>query len=454
VLAQLPGVQEAAVLLREDRRGDKRLVAYVAPAPQARLEGEALRGALRQELPEHMVPSAIVFLETLPLTPNGTVDRRALPAPEASRTAGEGLAPRTPAEELLAGVWAEVLGLERVGIDDDFFALGGHSLLAVRLMARIDQVFGVKLPLSTLFEAPTLEHLARAIQGAPVRRSALVRLHPGGAGRPLFLVHPAGGDVFEYVALAQKLGEERPVYGIQAVVTGNGHPARMEDLAAQYLASVSEVQAEGPWLLAGWSSGAVLAYEMARQIESAGGVTSLLTLFDPPPPVEERREELDDTFLLSTFAALGGLTARRDSIRALLEGLDIETGLDRLMDLARAEGLLPPGVDKPWVRERFELFRRTLTALRTYQPRPYGGKVTLFRAGASLAPGETDLTSGWGLLARTEAHLIPDADHNSLLQRPALDRLVEKLRGDLERADEMDPESCPRGPSSMQASLL
>ncbi|HBL28674.1 MAG TPA: peptide synthase, partial [Acidobacteria bacterium] len=123
--------------------------------------------------------------------------------------------------------------------------LGGHSLLAVRLMARIEHVFGVKLPLSLLFEAPTLGRLAGAIQSAPERRSALVLLQAGGAGRPLFLAHPVGGGVFAYVDLAKRLAPERPVYGLQAVAEGDGRPATLEDLAAQYLARVREVQAEG-----------------------------------------------------------------------------------------------------------------------------------------------------------------------------------------------------------------
>ena len=172
------------------------------------------------------------------------------------------------------------------GSTDDFFELGGHSLLAVRLMAGIEQTFRVKLPLSTLFEAPTVRHLAGAVEGDPVWRSALVRLHPGGSRPPLFLVHPAGGDVFAYVELARKLGTERPVYGLQAALDGADPQPGLEALAARYLASVREVQPEGPWLLAGWSDGAVIAYEMARQAGSPGGAASLLTDVRPAAAAE------------------------------------------------------------------------------------------------------------------------------------------------------------------------
>jgi thioesterase domain-containing protein/acyl carrier protein len=360
------------------------------------------------------------------------VDRKALPAP-GQQSAGERyVAPQTPVEEVLAGIWAEVLGVERVGANSDFFDLGGHSLLAVRVMARIERAFGVKAPISALFEAPTVEQLAKVIQKRPVRRSApLARLHRGGPGRPLFLVHPVGGDVFSYVELAKKLGAQRPVYGVQAVAETNGHAPSMEDVAAQYVRTMRAVQAEGPWLLAGWSSGAVTAYEMARQIESTGGTTALLAMFDPPPPPAGRIDAVDAAALLLAFSRLGGPSEEQGVlIREMLEGLDLEAGLDRLLELARAEGGLRE-LDKPWLRERFNLYRRARATVEGYLPRPYGGRVTLFRADASLAPGATDLTSGWDQLARIEAHLIPDADHGSLLQRPALDQLVEHLEGAL-----------------------
>ncbi|HEX2076721.1 MAG TPA: amino acid adenylation domain-containing protein [Longimicrobium sp.] len=158
-------VHEALVLVREDLPGQKRLVAYVVPREGAEVYSGELRACLQRQLPEHMVPGAFVVLEALPLSPTGKVDRRALPAPEWSGTETY-VAPRTPAEEILAGIWGEVLGLERVGATEDFFALGGHSLLATRVVSRIRQAFGVELPLRALFEAPTVAGLAGRIEQA------------------------------------------------------------------------------------------------------------------------------------------------------------------------------------------------------------------------------------------------------------------------------------------------
>ena len=154
-----PGVRDAVVLAREDTPGDRRLVAYVV----GEAEGPELRRALGERLPEYMVPSALVFLEALPLTPNGKVDRKALPAPERGIEAAS-TAPRTPVEELVAGIWCAVLGLERVGREEHFFELGGHSLLAVQVVSRVREVLGVELPVRRLFEAPTLGALALRIE--------------------------------------------------------------------------------------------------------------------------------------------------------------------------------------------------------------------------------------------------------------------------------------------------
>ncbi|HEX2189372.1 MAG TPA: amino acid adenylation domain-containing protein, partial [Longimicrobiaceae bacterium] len=166
-LREQPGVGAAIVAAREDRPGERRLAAYVAPAPGAAgaPDPAALRAALRARMPEYMVPSAFVVLEALPVTPNGKVDRAALPAPDASaEREGAYVPPRTPAEEVLAGIWAEALGVERVGVEDDFFDLGGHSLLATRVASRVREAFRAELPLRALFEAPTVAELAARIE--------------------------------------------------------------------------------------------------------------------------------------------------------------------------------------------------------------------------------------------------------------------------------------------------
>ncbi|HVR98030.1 MAG TPA: AMP-binding protein, partial [Thermoanaerobaculia bacterium] len=174
VLAALPEVRACAVLVRRDGPGETRLVAYVVYREGGTPRSEELRSRLRERLPDYMVPAAFVVLEALPLTPNGKVDRRALSAsaePERTRSVGSAEAPLDPVEELLAGIWAEVMGLDRVGADEDFFALGGHSLLATRVVSRVRTVLGVELPLRTLFESPTVSGLARVVRESASREA-------------------------------------------------------------------------------------------------------------------------------------------------------------------------------------------------------------------------------------------------------------------------------------------
>src|SRR5690606_31297857 len=256
---------------------------------------DALRARLAAELPDHMLPSAIVELEALPLTPNGKVDRKALPEPAASaEVSAEHVLPRDALERELADIWARALNVPRVGLTDNFFDLGGHSLLAVRIFNEINQSRGLKLPLAALFECPTLGALAmriRELQAAPttaqaVRWTTLVPIEPSGTHPPIFCVAGIGGNPMNARHLAKALGKDQPFYGLQhRGVDGQLPPhRRIEDMAAEFLEHVREIQPRGPHYLTGYSAGGLAAYELAQRLVALGESVPLLVLFDTVNP--------------------------------------------------------------------------------------------------------------------------------------------------------------------------
>ncbi|KAA6213481.1 amino acid adenylation domain-containing protein [Streptomyces albofaciens JCM 4342] len=268
-----------------------------AAAGLARLPG-ALLDALRGTLPEYAVPAAVVVLPALPRTPNGKVDHAALPDPE--RSAGSaGRAPRTAQERRLCAVFAEVLGLPSVGVDDNFFDLGGHSLLATRLARRLETAGAGRVDTSVVYAAPTVAALAAHLgtdDPRPLAFDVLLPLRPvrttdGGTGRdhragdgppPLFCVHPAGGIGWMYAALMRHLGSERPLYALQCRgLDGGGRlPGSVEEMAADYLAEIRSVAPTGPYDLLGWSFGGMVAHAMATALQEQGETVRTLALLD------------------------------------------------------------------------------------------------------------------------------------------------------------------------------
>jgi thioesterase domain-containing protein/aryl carrier-like protein len=299
-------VRWAAVVLREDTPGDQRLVAYLTgdSVPQA----EELRALTAESVPDYMVPAAFVVLEEQPLTHNGKLDVRALPKPGFS-SVQEYRAPRTEREELLCRLFAEVLGTELVGIDDDFFELGGHSLLILRLAGRIRQTLGVDLTVRTLFEAPTVARLEPRL-GSDALDDALDVLLPlrtGGDLPPLFCVHPGLGVGWVYSGLVPALERDRPLYALQARgLTGQGElPASAEEMAEDYLAQIREIQPEGPYHLLGWSFGGLVAHLMATKLQAGGEEVALLALLDAYPTGRKHVEHLGDEFLRGLASLTG-----------------------------------------------------------------------------------------------------------------------------------------------------
>ncbi|MEW1865594.1 amino acid adenylation domain-containing protein [Streptomyces sp. NPDC088194] len=294
VLAGCPGVAQAAVVAREDRPGDKRLVAYLVPMPEGAPQTAELAGRLRRELPDYMVPAAFVTVDALPLTANGKLDRAALPAPDyGARDAGRG--PRTPQEQLLCGLFAEVLGREQVSIDDGFFDLGGHSLLAARLASRVRETLGLELGLRMLFEAPTVAGLTErlAMNDPADALDVLLPLRSTGTATPLFCVHPGGGISWSYSGLLNHLGPQHPVYALQARGLGRPEPLprSYEEMAADYADQVQKIQPEGPYLLLGWSAGGLIAHALSCELQARGERTALLAILDAYPVKDVRFED-------------------------------------------------------------------------------------------------------------------------------------------------------------------
>jgi thioesterase domain-containing protein/acyl carrier protein len=338
VLSQHPAVREGMVAVL-DHNGDKRLAAYIVPQEGTALALDELRRHLGARLPDYMVPATFVLLQALPLTPNGKIDRKALPVPDATNTLREGVltAASTPTEQRLVEMVCPLLGITEVGVNDNFFLMGGNSLMGAQLVARIGEEFGIELPLRLLFAAPTICQLAtsveelllaRAATGAgermPVlvdgassaatafaaqeevgRRERIVPVQPDGSKQPLFFLHGQwDGRYFFCYPVAQQLGVDQPFYALDPYrFDGLAALPAIEEVAAAHLKSLRAIQPEGPYLLAGWCNGALVAYEMARQLHADGQRIDLLLLMDPLPLVYPLRQRLYRT----AFSHLGGL---------------------------------------------------------------------------------------------------------------------------------------------------
>jgi amino acid adenylation domain-containing protein len=431
VLARHPEVRHAAVVAQAEASGEQRLVAYVVNEPGRSPTLTELRGFLQGHLPEYMVPAIFIALEALPLTPNGKVDRNALPPLDGARPDLEKgfIAPRDVLELQLTQLWEEVLGVRPVGVRDNFFELGGHSLAAVRLFALIEHRLGRKLPLATVFQGATVEHLATILRERTEHQSSLVAIQPSGDLRPLFLIHPAGGHVFPYVQLARSLGLNQPCYGLQArgLEEGQEPHTQIEDMATHYIEALRTLQPQGPYHIGGWSAGGVVAFEMAQQLLAQGQQVALLALLDAriPGPEEDFADDDFEATLLADFIRYFGLSL--DS-RESLARLPKDELLSRVLAQAKLAGLVPQDVEASQAHPFIELCKADFRATRNYVPRRYPGRVTLFRAAQELAGMSSDPMLGWSKWAAegVEVHVVP-GNHASMVYKPHVDVLAQMI---------------------------
>lgn len=449
-LVNLPDIRAAAVVAHGNGIGAQRLVAYLVPrqadtVPQV----ERLRRQLQDKVPAYAVPAAFVTVPALPLTASGKLDRHALPAPTFARPHLDKAfeAPRTPLEKYLASLWAELLHVDEVGIHDDFFDLGGSSLLGVQLINRLQEKLAQHLFVMALFEAPTIAGLADYLQetcpnrlaqvfgpvpthsanGTARRADLIVPLQPSGTQTPLFMVHPPGGIVNCYQPLSRHVGADLPLYGIRArgLRPEESLPVSLQEMAADYIAALRAVQAEGPYRLGGWSMGGLVALEMAQQLVERGQHVALLAMFDTTIPHNAANQ---------CYVSGEDRTWQEYGLDLDLEKL-AELGPDKqlpyLWDHARKLGLVADDTPLPLVERLLEdlkrLFHAHLTLGGAYQVRPYPGPLTLFRPTDAPVPNPGPMDRGWSQLAPVTLIMVP-GQHQSMVQEPHVTTLAAKLR--------------------------
>jgi thioesterase domain-containing protein/acyl carrier protein len=432
-------------VVARDVKGHPQLVAYAAPAALPWPTEKAVLLALAQRLPHYMVPQVVVLLDALPLSPNGKLDRNALPDPAspAADTPRPTVAARDPIEHHLAALWEELLDVRPIGVTDDFFDLGGHSLRMLGLAAAIDRRFGRRLPLAALYGARTVAGIAALLRHEHVVvDTPAMSLRAARGGRTLYCVHPASGNAFVYEALARRLGPHGLV-GLHArrlTAEPEGAGASVEAMAADYAAAIRALQPQGPYALAGWSIGGVIAYEIAAQLAAAGQVVDLLALLDTwapgAAPSGDEPAGTDDIDLLVELARDYDLPCTESELRAG----DREASIDRVVAAAQQRELLPAGAGRPELERVLRTYQDNVAAVERYVPATPSGRppqrvlLCLAEKTASEVQGAVDAALGWDhLWAGPPEVRVVRGSHQTIVFEPDVEHIASLLVDELAR---------------------
>jgi thioesterase domain-containing protein/acyl carrier protein len=367
-----------------------------------------------------MVPSAFVVLTQLPLTPNGKVDRKGLPAPDMSLHQKSYVAPTTDTEQLLCELWQEVLGLERVGITDNFFELGGHSLLIARLVSLINQKLDIQLRLTQLFELQSIEQIADYIEHDAVNWSVSIFSDPEELvllkkGRkelaPLCFIHPLGGNVNCYLALAKAIDYQGCIYAIQKQKTDG---RSIEETASYYIDLINSLGKQSKYNLIGWSMGGVIAYEMAQQLPNES--VSLIMIDSSNPSIglldadaTERQEELDMLEIMWTELGISF-----SQFQHLVDNASIEELIDHTLQQGIKQRVLPHDLTVHEFTQRYQVLVENNSVLKAYHPVLLERQVTII----SAIEGQQNGSTGWEGLTAGLNRVLVNGDHNSIMTMP------------------------------------
>jgi amino acid adenylation domain-containing protein len=458
-LKQDPRIAQAVVVAREDDQDQKRLVGYIVPQGQDVPTRGQLRSSLIEQLPDYMVPSEFVVLAEIPLTPNGKIDRKALPAPSAASPQDPPLdphaTPETDAEKRIAAIFCEALGLPQVGKHEGFFDRGGHSLTAIRAMARINQQFGLSLPLRILFGARTCAELAREVESRIGKRGGvvaeswpvLVPIQPKGSRIPLFCIARPNVNALGYISLARHLGPDQPVYGLQAQLPED--PAidftakQYQDTAREYIQAMRSVQPSGPYYVIGQCQGAYIAFEMARQIEEPGRPFGWLGVLDAWPEENTRNKSL---FLVHFYwAGLRHRVARLWKVARQLPKRFAAPDNHEKSQTALIEERLQ-GNPAPLDPTSGSVLKRMLRLYfpdKGFKPPVIDSNITVFGVSYRAFYRIRDLNMGWGARTRGDVNFEPmPGNHFTILSEPNVGVLAEKIMMGIGNAGHRDRTMC------------
>ncbi len=448
VLSTSPQVKDAVVIVRETSGGNQELLAYIVAEKQKenrsnKIDVSSLRSFLMVKLPDHMIPASFIFIESFPLTTSGKVDRKSLPEPEVlqSETIGSMIQPRNPLEFQMAQLWEEILQKTSLSVTDNFFEIGGHSLLAVRLMAKVEKVFGKRIPLTALFQEGTIEHLTSLVMSGTEQQhfSPLVELQKQGDKTPFYCVHPAGGNVLCFFEMGKIIGKTRPVYGLQSKgVDGEEEPLdRVETMASYYIDELLKVQPEGPYCLGGYSFGVHVAFEMARQLVDQGKEIGTLAILDTPGlgQEDEPDEPLDDTRLLAHMVTQ--IESHFESHLGIsyedLVGLDEESQYNLIIERMKENRILPEDGSRKQLTGLVRVFKMNSQAMDIYKPKIYSGDITVFATKGLRGRFPKDKSLRWGEVTTGKIRVVAiPGDHSSFLKSPHVEVFAETLEKYLE----------------------
>ena len=378
-LETMPEIAQAIAVIHSDERGAKRIFAFaVAQDGKHRPDTLAVNRHLQEKLPKYMIPAALTWVEKFPLTASGKLDRKALQLPVWRSSEKAYRAPSNRDEASLARIWSDVLGMPKIGVDEDFFELGGTSLQAVMIFAKISRVHSFDLPAATMARAPTIAQQAAVLQEMwrTNDRSLLVTFREKGEGPPLFFIHGGGGGVMYVSNLMQDLRCPNPIYGLHAPPLDGGArlPRRIEEFSARYIREIRKIQPCGPYHIAGYSGGGTIAYEMARLLRQSGDIVAFLGLIETttiryrgntvPVPAETPPSITggDDTFFQTVKRAYR-------NARKTITKIKYETP----NKIRHALGIAIPHAERDGFFMRWFAKAETL-----YRPQPYPGPITLF----------------------------------------------------------------------------